>query len=583
MDYKLRIKKFRDPNKGNWETTLSGGYENISGKIYDIKQYKEPDKIKDANGNPTDSLANNGYYSGKGELINLINPFTNPATNAKVTVEKIEADFEDFYGWGNMMGRDQYFAYIAKSISTNLEKKYKELFGIEISLTPEPLPEKPKETPPPTTAATEKTGASPGVVAKYISTGASNNGVPLEITYEMVKDGISLVKKEKTTGFKYDEKTKKITISASETFYDASGKWVDSNGKDQFATKDQVFTLEGYPPVDPATAATSGTAGTSGEAGPKIYGEFTIDVRQQDIFFTKEFGTLEIIMKGVMKQEVVEEPAENTEDALAEEEPDEYAEELFEGADELIVIADFKMQQLTLENPEPTPESTARVDEAKIDFNNASFVGDKWKSFDIEKLISNVDKKYGPSSQFKDSLKKVLYFIKNDSGINDVRKAAYMLGTAFAESGYSLQRWEADYACGSTGIKYGSGGPCSSATNYYRSTKGGKKNYYNLGTDSKGFPYFGRGLIQLTGKANYESYGKKIGVNLVGNGDLAMDPQNSYKIAAEFLKSNTFSKVISGDLTRARKSVNGGTKGLAEVNGAYNAWLAAFKKIGAVS
>ena len=62
-----------------------------------------------------------------------------------------------------------------------------------------------------------------------------------------------------------------------------------------------------------------------------------------------------------------------------------------------------------------------------------------------------------------------------------------------------------------------------------------------------------------------------------------MDPQNSYKIAAEFLKSNTFSKVISGDLTRARKSVNGGTKGLAEVNGAYNAWLAAFKKIGAVT
>ena len=172
MDYKLRIKKFRDPNKGNWETTLSGGYENISGKIYDIKQYKEPDKIKDANGNPTGTLANNGYYSGKGELINLINPFTNPATNAKVTVEKIETDFEDFYGWGSMMGRDQYFAYIAKSISTNIEKKYKELFGIEISLTPEPLPEKTNETPPPPTEKKEIAGTT----ASNTGTTASNTG-----------------------------------------------------------------------------------------------------------------------------------------------------------------------------------------------------------------------------------------------------------------------------------------------------------------------------------------------------------------------------------------------------------------------
>lgn len=568
--YKLKIKKFKDPNKGNWEVNLSGGYESISGKVYDIKEYKSPDKIKDSAGNITN--ANNGYFRGKGELINLIKPFVNPVTNASVSIEKIEAEFEDIRGWDMMNSPDQYFSYIAASVAEALEKKYKEQFGVEISIIKEPVQEQKTESPPPTTGPTEKPAASPGVSIKYLSTGASNNGIPMDITYEVFKDGVSLIKKENTTGFKYDEKTKKITISASETFYDMNGKWLESNGKDQFATKDQIFTLQGYPPEDQAAAATGASA-----SGPQIYGEFTFDVQQQDVFFSKDFGTLELLSKGAMKQETIEEPAENTEEAMAEEEPDEYSEELFEGSDELIITSEYKMTE-SLPDSAPTKESTARVPD-KIDFDNASFVGDKWKSFDIDKAIGLVEKSYAPSAKFKESLKKVLYYIKNDASIDNVKKAAYMLGTAFAESGYSLQRWEADYACGSTGVKYGAGGPCSSALKYYKSSKG-KKNYYDLGTDNNGFPYFGRGLIQLTGKANYESYGKKIGQDLVGNGDLAMEPQNSYKIAAEFLKANTFSKVMSGDLKKARKSVNGGTKGIDEVNGAYNAWLSVFSQLG---
>jgi hypothetical protein len=197
-------------------------------------------------------------------------------------------------------------------------------------------------------------------------------------------------------------------------------------------------------------------------------------------------------------------------------------------------------------------------------------------------LISLVSKKYQPTNIFKESLKKVLYYIKNDQSIDDVRKAAYLLGTAFAESGYSLQRWESDYACTGAGIKYGPNGPCISALNYYKSTKGGKKNYYDLGTDSRGFPYFGRGLIQLTGKANYKSYGDLLNIDLVKNGDLAIQEQNSYKIAVEYMKGNpkTFKKVLNGDLTAARRSVNGGKKGIDEVNGAYKAWLDAFDKVG---
>ena len=159
-----------------------------------------------------------------------------------------------------------------------------------------------------------------------------------------------------------------------------------------------------------------------------------------------------------------------------------------------------------------------------------------------------------------------------------------MLGTAFGESSYSLQRWEADYACKLTGVKYGAGGPCEAATNYYRSTKGGKQNYYNLGTDSKGVCFFGRGLIQLTGKGNYEKYGKLIGVDLLNNGDLAMDPINSYKVTSVYMVGRTFKHVRANNLTQARKSVNGGTKGIDDINAAYNAWVNVLKesKAGAV-
>ena len=227
--------------------------------------------------------------------------------------------------------------------------------------------------------------------------------------------------------------------------------------------------------------------------------------------------------------------------------------------------------------PADTTGSTLNVDETKINYNDPSFSGPQWKSFNIETAVSLINKKpHKPSAKFVDSLKKVLFFIKNDPDIKDLREGAYMLGTAYAESGYSLQRWEADYACSGAGIPYGSNGPCSSATNYYRSTKG-KKNYYTLGTDSKNQCYFGRGLIQLTGKANYEKYGKLIGVNLASDGDLAMVPQNSYKVASVYMRGRTFKHVLANNLTQARKSVNGGTKGLEEVNGAYNSWVDVLK------
>ena len=181
----------------------------------------------------------------------------------------------------------------------------------------------------------------------------------------------------------------------------------------------------------------------------------------------------------------------------------------------------------------------------------------------------------GGKTDFPKSLRQVLTFMQNDDNVNNIKQASYFLATAKVESDYSLTRWEADYLCGEKGQPYDTI-PCQKALNYYRSSDG-KSNYYNSGVDSLGVPYFGRGLIQLTNKYNYESYGDKIGVNLVDDGDKALIPKNSYKIASEYLKKRTFKYVDKNDFTKARKSVNGGTKGLDTTNKEYNLWLQVFQ------
>lgn len=208
---------------------------------------------------------------------------------------------------------------------------------------------------------------------------------------------------------------------------------------------------------------------------------------------------------------------------------------------------------------------------------------------DIDKLLSDY-KKEGRKTNFPESLKKVLQYARTDKNLKDISDLAYLLATAKVESDYSLQRWESDYICNLQGKPY-KDKPCDSALNYYRSTKGGKKNYYTLGTDKNGLPYFGRGLIQLTGKSNYQKYGDLIGVDLINDGDKALEPKNSYLIASAYLSNkrggmykkngverSTFDLARDNDLTLARKSVNGGTKDLDGINTAYGFWKNILKK-----
>ena len=197
---------------------------------------------------------------------------------------------------------------------------------------------------------------------------------------------------------------------------------------------------------------------------------------------------------------------------------------------------------------------------------------------DIDNLLTDYYKG-GYKTKFPNSLKKVLEFASNDKNINSVNHLAYLLATAKAESDYSMERWESDFVCGEAGVKY-SDKPCQKAINYYCSTQGGKQNYCRgKPVDKIGLPYFGRGLIQITWKDNYKKYGDKIGVNLVDDPEKIFVPENSYNVAVAFLttkkgssKKSTFDWVDSGNLTQARISVNGGTKGIDEINKIYAFW-----------
>lgn len=78
-----------------------------------------------------------------------------------------------------------------------------------------------------------------------------------------------------------------------------------------------------------------------------------------------------------------------------------------------------------------------------------------------------------------------------------------------------------------------------------------------------GSGYYGRGFVQLTWEHNYEENGEALGVDLVGNPDLALDPTTAARILARFFKVHGVAQAAdAGEWTRVRKLVNGGTNGL---------------------
>ena len=91
----------------------------------------------------------------------------------------------------------------------------------------------------------------------------------------------------------------------------------------------------------------------------------------------------------------------------------------------------------------------------------------------------------------------------------------------------------------------------------------GRKDLGNI-HKGDGKKFKGRGLIQLTGRANYAAYSKDRGIDFVANPELiATDPKNCVDVAGWYWNSRKLNQYADkDDVKTITKRINGGYNGL---------------------
>jgi predicted chitinase len=96
---------------------------------------------------------------------------------------------------------------------------------------------------------------------------------------------------------------------------------------------------------------------------------------------------------------------------------------------------------------------------------------------------------------------------------------------------------------------------------YFTKMYEGRKDLGNV-QPGDGARYHGRGFIQLTGRANYRSYGQKLGVPLEAQPDLALDAAVAARVLATYMSDRGLGSLAAkGDWQGVRRGVNGGLNG----------------------
>ena len=89
--------------------------------------------------------------------------------------------------------------------------------------------------------------------------------------------------------------------------------------------------------------------------------------------------------------------------------------------------------------------------------------------------------------------------------------------------------------------------------------------HYDIQNKYWGTGFYGRGYVQLTWKDNYSKFSKLLGIDLVGNPDLALKPDVAGKIICIGMTKglftgrslNTYFSGSNADWTNARRIING--------------------------
>lgn len=94
---------------------------------------------------------------------------------------------------------------------------------------------------------------------------------------------------------------------------------------------------------------------------------------------------------------------------------------------------------------------------------------------------------------------------------------------------------------------------------------------------SEGYRFRGRGPLQCTGKDNYATLTKEIGVDFVANPELLEGPVYGALSAGAFWSRNKINEIAdTGDVEKVTKRVNGGINGLEERREYYKTALQVF-------
>ena len=107
-------------------------------------------------------------------------------------------------------------------------------------------------------------------------------------------------------------------------------------------------------------------------------------------------------------------------------------------------------------------------------------------------------------------------------------------------------------------------GPTAAQTKYE-----GRKDLGNT-VAGDGSKYRGRGLIQITGRANYMACGEGLGLDLINHPELLEKPQHSCMSAAWFWASRGLNTLAdAGQFDKITQRINGGQNGAADRQALY--------------
>mgnify|MGYP001766787317 CR=1 FL=1 len=155
------------------------------------------------------------------------------------------------------------------------------------------------------------------------------------------------------------------------------------------------------------------------------------------------------------------------------------------------------------------------------------------------RLFDAVRARFGALSQAQVDGINAIIDVWEARGLTDPRWLAYILATAWHETGRTMQP--------------------------VREIGRGNGRAYGIPDQKTGRVYYGRGLVQITWKTNYERLGKRLGLDLVNNPDRALEPAISARILVIGMEEGLFTGKRLADYfsdgaaswVNARRIVNG--------------------------